>query len=430
MRASARVSRGILSAGMAAALAGWLVVSLVWSSEQPPPPAPGPQSAPKIAAATSAPAAQPKPAEKTKQDPEQLKKALDEARQAEEKEVREIEQRIKTDPLWQPSHDETAVICPTDKSKPLTLNSFCVNIDGNLLAACGGDREEYIQAEKPGEYRVRKISEPAQIRVLSPQGKLLKTLPVPLRPEAICVAADGTIYVGGDGRLAKFDQEGKPLAVAVSPAVAGQEPKADPQQRATQPKKPPAANDASKANEAGRAEWTKHVTGIAVTDRDLFLCCPMRNAWSYAVWRTDHDFGQAKKIVEGLIGCCGQLDVQAHDGDLWVAHSCRHRVEHYDRDGKKLFTFGRYDRRAANGFSGCCEPKNLRFGPRGELYTAESIPVLNVKHFTTAGKFLHVVGIPEFNAGCGRTTIDLSRDGSRVYVLDRASNSIHVLTKK
>ena len=56
--------------------------------------------------------------------------------------------------------------------------------------------------------------------------------------------------------------------------------------------------------------------------------------------------------------------------------------------------------------------------------------MLSVKRFTTAGKFLHVVGIPEFNAGCGRTTIDLSRDGSRVYVLDRASNSIHVLTKK
>ena len=122
--------------------------------------------------------------------------------------------------------------------------------------------------------------------------------------------------------------------------------------------------------------------------------------------------------------------MQARDGDVWVAHSCRHRVERYDRDGKKLFTFGRYDRRAADGFSGCCEPKNLRFGPGGELYTAESIPVLSVKRFTTAGKFLGVVGIPEFNAGCGRTTIDMSRDATAVYVLDRASNTIHVLTKK
>jgi hypothetical protein len=435
MRAIAPVWRGILLAGLSPVIAGWLIVSLVWSDQNPPQ---GLSTQPSAKAAPKASAGQQQPAEKAKQDPGQLKKALEEAQEAEERERREIEQRIRTDPLWQPSHQETAVICPSDKSQPRALNSFCVNVDGNLLAACGGDREEYIQAEKPGEYRVRKVSEPAEIRVLSPRGELLKTWPMAFRPEAICVAADGAIYVGGDGRLAKLDQEGRVLAAAASPAVVRQEPTADPKaaartgdkQASTPPKESAASDEEAKAVEAALAERTKRVTGIAVTDRDLFLCCPMRKAWSYAVWRTDHNFGQARKIVEGLIGCCGQMDVQAHDGDLWVAHTCRHRVEHYDRDGKKLLSFGKYDRRAADGFGGCCEPKNLRFGPHGDLYTAESMEVVSVKRFTTAGKFLGVVGIPKFNAGCGRTTIDMSRDAAQVYVLDRGGNSIHVLTKR
>ena len=180
------------------------------------------------------------------------------------------------------------------------MNSFCVNIDGNLLAACGGDREEYIQADKPGEYRVRKVSEPAEIRVLSPQGKLLKTLPMPFRPEAICVAADGTIYVGGDGRLAKFDQEGNRSPWPPRPPWPDKSRRPIRRQRATQPQaSPQQPTTRPRRTRPGRAEWTKHVTGIAVTDRDLFLCCPMRNAWSYAVWRTDHDFGQREENCRG-----------------------------------------------------------------------------------------------------------------------------------
>ena len=48
---------------------------------------------------------------KSQTGPGAAQKALDE-QQAEEKEAREIEQRIRTDPLWQPSHEETAVIYP------------------------------------------------------------------------------------------------------------------------------------------------------------------------------------------------------------------------------------------------------------------------------------------------------------------------------
>ena len=39
------------------------------------------------------------------------------------------------------------------------------------------------------------------IRVYSPEGKLLNTMLLEIKPAAICVAADGSIFVAGDGRV-------------------------------------------------------------------------------------------------------------------------------------------------------------------------------------------------------------------------------------
>jgi hypothetical protein len=106
-----------------------------------------------------------------------------------------------------------------------------------------------------------------------------------------------------------------------------------------------------------------------------------------------------------------------------------HSVERYDRDGKKLSRFGKRDRKSADGFGGCCEPKNLRFGLNGEIYTCESGPPVAIKRFTPDGKFLGVVGVPEYKTGCVRVTVEVSRDGDRVFVLSPGENAIHVLAR-
>ena len=172
------------------------------------------------------------------------------------------------------------------------------------------------------------------------------------------------------------------------------------------------------------------VNGIAVSKDDVFVACSMAKGYGFAVWRIDREFAKPKQIIEGLRGCCGQMDVQAHDGEVWVAHNCEHKVERYDRDGKKLFSFGKTDRKAADGFGGCCEPKNLRFGPKGELYASESGEPTVIKRFTLDGKFLGVVGLPKDRNGCVRVTIDVSRDGKTLYVLDPNKNAIQVLSEK
>jgi hypothetical protein len=124
------------------------------------------------------------------------------------------------------------------------------------------------------------------------------------------------------------------------------------------------------------------------------------------------------------------MDVQCCDGELWVAHNSRHKVEHYNRDGKKVGAFGKTDRSSADGFGGCCEPKNLRFTGGDELFACESGPPTCVKRFTKEGKFLGVALIAPWDSGCVRVTTDYDASKDRFFVLNSGEHSIHVFAKK
>ena len=423
-------------------------------------------------------------------------KELDQEKAKREAQQKAVEQRKKEEKeriaalAWKPSHKQTSVF-----EADITLHNFCLNIDGNLLAACGGELVATAPGKKPGEPR-RTIFEPAEIRILSPEGKLLKTWPMEFKPEAVCVADDGTIFVAGAGRMAKLDQSGKVLLATNSPQVSELPPLPEPvkedeaakvarekkveqleakvkkaqeayrkaRREAKLPEDEDVADELGDRSTAAQVLLIKEpmekltaaqqelekasispemlvmrkreeirekaaVNGIAVTKGDVFVACRMAKTYGFAVWRVDRDFANAKKIIEGLRGCCGQMDIQAKDGEVWVAHNAAHKVERYDRDGKKLSSFGKSDSKAADGFGGCCEPKNLRFGPKGELYTSESSPQVVIKRFAPDGKFLGVVGLPAYSTGCTNVPIEVSRDGRQVYILN-PNKKVHVLTKR
>ncbi len=169
-------------------------------------------------------------------------------------------------------------------------------------------------------------------------------------------------------------------------------------------------------------------TGLAVAEKDLFVVCSGRG-YSYDVWRMDHQFGEPKRILTGLRGCCGQLDCQTLDGNLWVAMNTRHRVYCYDRNGKKISEFGRRSSRAADGFGGCCEPKNIRFSKDGKyIYCAESGPPVCVKRFTLDGQFQDVVCFPVYKTGCVRVAVDTS--GDTFFMMSPNENAIYVFRPK
>ncbi len=168
---------------------------------------------------------------------------------------------------------------------------------------------------------------------------------------------------------------------------------------------------------------TSSYTGVAVGEEDLFIVCSAPG-YTYSAWRTNHDLDEPKLIVKGLRGCCGQMDCQTDGRDLWIPVNGEHLVYHYDRDGKVLKTFGKRDAEAADGFGGCCEPKNLRHGEDGYVYCAQSGPPVCVKRYTPDGKFQDVACFPLYETGCVRVSVDLADD--KIFLLSPNEGAIYV----
>lgn len=310
------------------------------------------------------------------------------------------------DPAWKPATSEVGLIQVGDAKKPGSLRSFCLNADGNILACLG-----------------------AKLQVHSPTGELLKSMPLEIQAGAIAVGKDGAIFVAGDGQLLKLDAAGKVLARAASPVA--KEPVVITKELEEMLKQ---SGRASKA-ECDRMKMSlekrrSEVTGVAVTGADIFMTVPAPNDFTFRVYRFDAALQNPKLVVEKLRGCCGQMDLQAHDGNIWIPHNGRHVIEARDRDGKEVAKFGKAGKVKASDFGGCCEPKCMRVLPNGEILAAESGPPTCIKRFSADGKFLGVVAVIDSRGDCVRVTVEMSADGSRYYLMNTQRDAIHVFGVK
>ena len=271
------------------------------------------------------------------------------------------------------THEEVDTIADSKDTKCKRLSSFCMNADGNLLVCDAGSNV---------------------VRVITPKDELKATWKMPFKPMAICTRSDGTAVVAGTGKVAIVAKDGKVTKTADIPAA------------------------------------SKYATasGVAAMGDDVFVCA-YGGRTGFAVYRFNSKLGDRKEIVKGLRGCCGQQDITSDSKSLYVAECARHRVVKYDRNGKMIGSFGKRDRTGVEGFGGCCEPKNLCFGPDGDLYTGSSANA-RVKRYTPDGKFVGVVGSPKSTRGCLRVTLAISKDGSRIYFLDSGKNVIRVMGGK
>ncbi|NOX53973.1 MAG: hypothetical protein GXP27_05940 [Planctomycetes bacterium] len=405
--------------------------------------------------------------------------------------------RPRSDKKVPTTHKQVAMIALPSEGGMKTIHTFCLSRDGRFLAACGGEELKY-SVIPGGGLELQSVQEPAGIRVLSPSGRLIATWPLEMTPQAIGVAEDGTIYVGGRGRLAKLDSNGRVLRTVEAPHIAELEPmpSAPDEDKDKTPKLTPEEKRARAARmrelskelmkvqralramsnkvreEQSRGRLTgelarnyrevidryrklteelsklrpsprrsaalrnfyaafrkRAVTGIAVTARDVFVACPSTKGYGYDVWRLDRDLNNPKRIITGLRGCCGQMDIQARDDELFVAENARMRVVRYDREGKLLHVWGKKDRTGVIGFGSCCNPMNIRFGPGGYLYTSEA-SLGRIKRYTPDGQFVDVVAIADLVPGCKHVAIDVSPDGRRVYMLDITRRHVIVFERK
>jgi sugar lactone lactonase YvrE len=417
-----------------------------------------------------------------------------------------------------PTHKQVRLVSINpDGSSQASVQCFCLGKDDVLLAGCTGSANE--------------------IRAFDVEGKLLRKFALPIAPEAINLAADGTILVAGDGKLLRLDAEGKELALVDSPhaesirqssdkireevveqhkqqfdmlpqivasytqameqldeqiakideqrsearqavldaivderiaaAGVGLSP-GDSEQSADESVKSAAAKIAqlerrreslSQTREAYEsslssykeqygdqkepAELTEEqidemvassmkyklaVASISGTDDAVFIACRAPVGYSYDVWRMSPELTDGECIVEGLSGCCGQMDVQACASGVYVAENSRHRVCRYDESGELVGKWGKSARRGVEGFGSCCNPMNLAFGADGSVYTAEDTTG-RIKRYSAEGQLLSVVGSADVVPGCKKVAIGVSREGDHVFMLDITRNHIAVLER-
>ncbi len=168
------------------------------------------------------------------------------------------------------------------------------------------------------------------------------------------------------------------------------------------------------------------VTALGVTAEDVFVSVMSAKGNGYEVWRTDYDFKQSKKVVTALSGCCGQMDIQARDGRLFVAENGKFEVSIRDRDGKRLSSFGKRDRNSVEGFGSCCNPMNVRCCDNGDILAAES-SIGNIKRFNARGEFVGLIGKAKIGMGCKHVALAFDKSRNRYYMMNVDKGHIAVL---
>lgn len=429
----------------------------------------------------TAPAVKLAPAEKKDDAKTEKQKAEEEAKKQQEeieKAQREYEAQIKKaqqEGEKLASHKLHKEVKLTGKSGN-GLQTLAVDADGRVLALVAPPRG-YSAAQKG-------VS--SAVHILDGDGKETDKLTVDFHATAVNAAPDGTIFVAGDGKLAKFDKKGKAIGGAVElPFIAEalkdkdkMKAKAEKQVKdqkesfqkivqqykdrlAKLEEKEKAAKE--KGEELTKAEATqlkqskqilesykqteqyyesvtvesvlegmlgrvKIVNSVSANDKELFLVCGETEGYGYSLWRMDLDLKNAKKIMGGMSGCCGQMDVQCCGGDIVVAENTKHRFARYDRDGKELATGGKQGKETDPGcFGGCCNPMNVKACGE-DVLTAESEGL--IKRFGPTGEFKGVVGSVAISGGCKNVAVGSNADASRVYFCDQPGSRVLILAKK
>ena len=107
----------------------------------------------------------------------------------------------KTSQIEKASHRQTRVIEPKLNDNSVTLNTFCVSSEGEVLASC------------------RDSSGQAVVLVYDAKGNQTRHYKSPFNATAINYSQDGKVFIAGEGRVAKFSKDGTVELEVVSPNI-------------------------------------------------------------------------------------------------------------------------------------------------------------------------------------------------------------------
>jgi hypothetical protein len=365
---------------------------------------------------------------------------------------------------WKQQLDQEQIIVRGDHGE--TLQTFCIGPDDSIYALLAAPM---IYGETPA-VKNSDATANGEVRVYSPKGEELRRFPLDFKPHRIAVAPDGEVIVGGPGVIARYKSEGTLIAKDVPPNMTGSEEdwkkaaeKAREENIAQYKDQVANLEQAIKAmkekKEGGEEDQPSNVeayTQIIKNYQDqlktfesqsiddavkqlkatqgqvyaltaskdaIYAATRMTTGYGFAVWKMGRDAKDGKQIIDGLSGCCGQLDIQVNGEDFYVAENSRHRVLKFDADGKKVAQFGSRARGGdGDGFGGCCNPMNLCFAANGDIFTAESEG--KVKCFSPDGKFVSTLAAVRVSGGCKNVAVATTKSRDRVFFLDLNGSKI------
>src|SRR5688572_10528874 len=110
------------------------------------------------------------------------------------------------------THKELTKVTIRGKDGKGTLQTFCVGAEDQIYAVVSAPVVYGADVEN-------KVKGGGEIHVLSSEGKPVTQWTTAFTPQRIAADPQGNIYVGGSGRLAKYDKAGKLLMEVASPHV-------------------------------------------------------------------------------------------------------------------------------------------------------------------------------------------------------------------
>lgn len=395
----------------------------------------------------------------------------------------EVDGDSETKKEFKATHSEVAPLVPKRDGEKGRLHTFKLDNRGYIVAGLtfSGKAHSTAEGEDTETVSAKSTDSNNVLQVYNPDFQLERQISTGFQPTALTIDPDGNYLCGGEGQLALYSPDGQLLKSAPSPNMgteSAEERRAKlveeyrkqmedlrkvyqkqldtiaEQIAAIEEKYKDSDEEMSRRDKArleslqaqteSYGEFLKQqenaeisegqidamirasggINSIAVTGNDVFVT--VRSGQGYEIWRTDRDFTGGEKIKEGLRGCCGQMDIDAGDGKLFIAENCEFQVGIYDREGKRLHSFGERANEDNMGFGSCCNPMNVVCCPNGDILTAES-SIGKVKRYNEYGELAAYIGKARIGGGCKHVSIGFDESRDRYYVQYEDENTICVL---
>ena len=353
-----------------------------------------------------------------------------------ERESKDSDQESGDSEISAATHRQVRTITFKVDGRPAHLYTFKTTPEGDIVAVVG------VESGEPAY----------ETQIVDDLGMVLKSSRLEVTPSGVAVAPDGTIYVGGSGRLLQLDRDLNVVKAIDSPHVGNvdeyrakllEKARKEAQNAASvyesQLQTMQAAIEKIEAKEeltridkarlkmyrdqsdifkeliaeAGEPEsvdeseleWAiesgMRVTSMAASKDHVFVCASGSDGYGKSVYRISRDLDPESStvVLAGMSGCCGQFDVQCCEEGLICSENIAFKVALYDFDGHKQSSFGRRDRSSRAGFGSCCNPMNSLPMTDGTVLTAES-SIGHIKRFDTDGNLVAYIGKAKIGSGC------------------------------